>query len=268
MILENKRITDRTATQTLCNVSSLKVLKRLEATKAIGRAYHKVNPNTASPMGMETEDNLGWASAAFDLMGMAGGSLGLDPSPNDSWTADTITMKNDASIILVAIQIETFLLTNEKNGRATHVPGLLLPGDETTYKFFTDNDGGHTNHKTALHFAVASVNPAKPGVIRLEITIWRHQEGTATTPRHAHVVETITIANGDYCSSVSLTNERDPNEGWTEVELSYCQVTGEAQFPSFGIAVLPTNTWHYQNGTGGAINSLRVVFTPHPDDIL
>jgi hypothetical protein len=53
------------ATETTCDIGTLKTMKRREAANALGRAYHNANPNMVT-RGMETEDKLGWASAAFN----------------------------------------------------------------------------------------------------------------------------------------------------------------------------------------------------------
>jgi len=261
------------ATETTCDIGTLKTMKRREAAKALGRAYHNANPNMGT-RGMETEDKLGWASAAFNLMGMAGGALGLGPSPNDNWVVNTVTMRNDAGIILVPNYINTKTdTTQSEKGRACNVPGLLLPGDETTYKYFKDSS--ETRSKSSLQFAVASVNPTKDRVLKLDIHLWLFHEAVSNTEgsqRCCSVIEKVTIYNDAGTTGYTLAftdhqskNDNDPNRWpkWPEVELSYFQFTGNQDWPSFGIASLPTNVWYGQTG----INSLKILFTPHPDGI-
>jgi hypothetical protein len=260
-------------TETTCDIGTLKTMKRREAAKALGRAYHNANPNMVT-RGMETEDKLGWASTAFNLMGMAGGALGLGPSPNDNWVVNTVTMRNDAGIILVPNYINAKTDTSQsEKGRACNVPGLLLPGDETTYKYFKGKD--ETRSKSSLQFAVASVNLTKYRVLKLDIHLWLfHEAGSDQkgSERCCSVIEKVTIYNDAGTTGYTLAftdhqskNDNDQNRWpkWPEVELSYFQFTGNQDWPSFGIASLPTNVWYGETG----INSLKILFTPHPDGI-
>ncbi|MEG3438353.1 hypothetical protein V0288_14580 [Pannus brasiliensis CCIBt3594] len=251
------------ATSASSSIGTLVLMSGREAAKTIGRAYHKANPNAATRSA--TSSGFEWAGVAFDVMGLAGGALGLGASPNESWILTSISMRNDARIVIVP-QLINAKFDSNKPGRVSQSPGILLPGDETVCKFYKDSD--ETRHYTLFRFAVASLNPAITNCLMVDLLVYQYHEGGGDDIKEtcSHFLRTVAIRDQNGNNLIERTAKSGNNvrqdPPWPVLPNYYYQFTGANNlWPSFGVSALSTNVWYGQTGN----NSLRIVFTPHPD---